>query len=176
MASFDSFLPSCFSPLCLFLSKILQTFDISTLDVGMENIESVILFLIEQTTKKAKRYSQREFEQRKLGITIEQWVLLKIVDEHEGLSQNDLAQKSYRDRASITRSLDILEKKGLLERIPIKGNRRQYEIHLSEQGKVFVTDNMDMILRHRTKSLEGFSPEEVKSLRSMLLRIQDNMT
>ena len=103
----------------------------------MDNLEDVTLFLIDQTSKTAKRYTQKSLDKKKLGITVDQWVLLKIIEGSDGLSQRELANKAIRDRASITRTLDLLEKKGLLKREAIEGNRRQYSIKLTPIGKSF---------------------------------------
>lgn len=142
----------------------------------MKNLDSVILFLIDQTSKTAKRFSQREFDRRGLGITVDQWVLLKIIEENDGLSQNELAEKSKRDGASITRTLDLLEKKNLLQRQAISGNRRQYSIVLTPNGKEFIALNMPMVNEQRAISMAGFSDQEIEMLKSMLLRIKENMT
>ena len=141
---------------------------ISKVDVSiMENIEDVILFQIERTSKVSKIYSQREFDKINFGITIDQWILLKIIEENEQLSQKQLAKLSSRDPASITRTLDILEKKEFIKREPIPGNRRQYNIILTQQGKQFVEDHLETVISHRKKSIEGFSTEELQQLRLM---------
>lgn len=142
----------------------------------MENLDNIILFLIDQTSKNAKRYSQREFDQRKMGISVDQWVLLKVIEENPGLSQKELADKSIRDGASITRSLDLLEKKKLIKRVEIPDNRRQYQIHLTETGRLFIQEHMQLVNQHRAQSLAGFSAEEIEVLKSMLVRIQKNMS
>lgn len=140
-----------------------------------KEINNVILFQIEQTSKIAKQYSQKEFDRLQLGITIEQWILLKIVEESKELSQKELAAKSNRDPASITRTLDLLGKKQLIERVSIPNNRRQYQVRLTENGQQFVQRHMSIIHEHRMRSTEGFSQDELESLRDMLLRIQANM-
>ena len=139
------------------------------------NIEKVILFQIEKTSKTAKQYSQREFDRLGLGITVDQWVLLKIIEEQQPLSQTQLADASIRDAASITRSLDILERKSFIERRTIAGNRRQFDIVLTVQGSDFVQRNMDMVTRHRQKSTQGLSEQEIGELFRMLAKIQQNM-
>lgn len=139
------------------------------------DIESVILFQIEKTNKVAKQHSQKELDRIKLGITVDQWVLLKIIEEAQSLSQKELAAKSMRDPASITRTLDILSKKGFILREPIPENRRQYNIVLTEAGQYFVDGNMPMVKGFRKQSIKGFSRKELENLRDYLLRIQENM-
>lgn len=140
------------------------------------NIESIILFQIDKTSKIAKLYSQREFDRLGLGITVEQWILLKIIEENDGLTQKELANKSLRDPASITRTLDLLNKKGFVERRPVEGNRRQYSVCLKKQGKVFIEKYMPVIGNHRAKSIEGITVKELEVLTQLLGKIQQNMT
>jgi MarR family transcriptional regulator, transcriptional regulator for hemolysin len=140
-----------------------------------KELKTTVLYVIDQTTKIAKQYSQKEFDLLGIGITVEQWILLKVVEEKSGLSQNELAKETNRDPASITRTLDLLQKKGLIIREAIADNRRQYNIMLSQEGIAFVKQNMPLINDMRNISIKGFSKEEVESLISMLYRIQKNM-
>ena len=141
-----------------------------------QKIEEVILFQLDQTTKITKQYPQREMEKLGIDITIEQWVLLKIISESEVLSQRELALKSSRDPASITRTLDILQKKEFIKREPILNNRRTYNISLTNEGERFVQDNLAFIVAQRKRSVKGFTNEELKLLSNMLKRIQSNMS
>tara|TARA_R110002072_G_scaffold125612_8_gene261845 strand:+ start:42 stop:473 length:432 start_codon:yes stop_codon:yes gene_type:complete len=141
-----------------------------------KDIESVILFQIEKTNKTAKQYSQKELDRLNLGITVDQWVLLKIIEESSSISQKEIAKKSIRDPASITRTLDILSKKGLITREALKNNRRQYNIQLTEAGKFFVQHNFPHIQKQRKQSIKGFNESELNQLSQFLLRIQQNMS
>jgi DNA-binding MarR family transcriptional regulator len=138
-------------------------------------LDEVILFLLEQTSKVARQYSQREFDVAKLDITVDQWVLLKIIEESTELSQTELAARSGKDPASITRMLDILEHKKRITRDAVEGNRRQYNITLTKAGQDFITQNMKMVEEHRAKSTKGFTKQELETLKEMLSRIQKNM-
>lgn len=142
--------------------------------MAKEDLNTVILFLIEQTAKIAKQSSQREFDQLEIGITVDQWVLLKIIEQHNELSQTELAIKSHRDPASITRSLDILQQKKLIIRTQVADNRRQYTVTLTKEGRYFILQHMPLISGMRAKSLKGFTKAETEQLKSLLLRIQNN--
>lgn len=139
------------------------------------NLENIILFQIDKTSKIAKLYSQREFDRLGMGITVEQWILLKIIEENDGLNQKELADKSLRDPASITRTLDLLDKKGFVERRPVEDNRRQYSICLRNEGAAFISRNMRIINSHRAKSIEGLTKQELEILTQLLGKIQQNM-
>ncbi len=146
-------------------------------DISMnpKDINDLVVFQIEKTNKIAKQHGQRAFDQHGLGITIDQWVLLKIIQEQAPLSQRALADFSVRDPASITRTMDLLSKKGLIERAPIPTSRRQYEVKLSKEGEIFVKKNMELVKKLREQSVEGISQEEQGMLISLLQRIQKNL-
>ncbi len=140
-----------------------------------QKIEDVILFQLDLTSKISKQYSQRDFDKLKLGITVEQWVLLKIISESKDLTQKELAHKSYRDPASITRTLDILEKKEFLYREAIPNNRRSYHIVLSSKGRQFIETHMDLIVRHRENSIKGISKKNLTIMSEILTKMRENM-
>lgn len=141
-----------------------------------KDINEIILFQLDKTSKIAKQYSQSVMDKLDFGLRIEQWVLLKIIHENSPLSQRELATKSLRDPASITRTLDILSKKEFITRLPIPNNRRQYNIELTNVGATFVEKNMETVKELRSLSVKDFSQEELKMLSNMLLRIQKNMS
>lgn len=140
-----------------------------------QKIEEVIFFQIERTNKLAKQYSQREFDALNLGITVEQWILMKILDEKEPLAQKELAEFSLRDPASITRTLDLLGKKGFVQRDAIEGNRRQYAISLTIRGKAFVEEHLPLIKEQRTQGTKDLTQNELKQLSIILEKIQQNL-
>ena len=141
----------------------------------MQDIETIIAFQLDKTNKLNKLASQRVFDQAGLGITVEQWILLKIIEESAQISQKELANKSLRDPASITRTLDILDKNGFIIREQIPENRRQYNIILTSNGKKFVVRHMKMIKELRSKLIKGFSAKELDTLTAMFNRLQENM-
>ncbi len=141
-----------------------------------KNIEEVVLFQLDKTSKAAKLYSQREFDKLEMGVTVDQWVLLKILDETNAISQKELAMKSVRDPASITRTLDLLEKNALIQRTQSSADRRQYDIDLTPEGKRFVHKHLPLIHTMRQQSTKGISQQELTSLVDTLKKIQANFT
>ena len=144
--------------------------------INQLNVEETILFQIEKTSKLSKLYSQREIDALGIDITIEQWILLKIIDEHNGLTQKELADRTLRDPASITRTLDILSKKGFIERQSVPENRRQYSIALQKKGSDFIKSFFPIVQKQRAQSINGISNKDIESLNRILKKIQENMS
>ncbi|MEX0362411.1 MarR family winged helix-turn-helix transcriptional regulator [Flagellimonas sp.] len=140
----------------------------------LKNIEDVILFQLDVASKQSKIYAQRVMDKQGMGITTEQWVILKIVEESGPLTQKEVANMSYRDPASITRTLDLLSKKDFVRRIPVETDRRQHHIVLTELGRQFVKKHMNLVNDLRKLSVRGFSDSEVEVLYKMLQRIRAN--
>ncbi|HNF37551.1 MAG TPA: MarR family transcriptional regulator, partial [Chitinophagaceae bacterium] len=63
------------------------------------------------------RRLQKKFNAAGLNITIEQWSVLYHLWKKEGISQQELCNATYRDKPSIPRLVDNLEKAGLVKRV-----------------------------------------------------------
>ncbi len=142
----------------------------------MNEIEQVILRHIEKTNKLVKRASQLYLDRMGVELTIDQWTLLNILNEHENISQKQLAKLSNRDTASINRSIKILVKQGFVTKEPVRNDLRKQEIALSNVGKYYLHNHAKMIAKTRKLFLDGFFPQEMELLRSFLERIQQNST
>jgi len=141
-----------------------------------KDLDYIILSQIDKTSKIAKSYSQKQFDLLGTGITIDQWLLLKIIEDSTEISQKELADKSLRDPASITRTLNILTKNGFVLRQQIPNNKRQHNLSLTMKGSDFVAAHKGMVEKQKKKSVKGFSKEELMMLNALLKRIQRNMS
>lgn len=77
-------------------------------------------------TVSAARVLLRRYDQRLKthGVTVQQFALLSAIRFHPSEPVAAFAQKVALDRTSLTRSLDLLEKKGLVRRVAGSGNAR----------------------------------------------------
>lgn len=140
-----------------------------------EQLNNVVNFLLEQTVRQMRGYAQRQLDTLQTGITVDQWVILKIIEERKQISQVELAQVSQKDTASITRILDLLQKKGLIQRIDDEYDRRKYMISLTGEGTEFVMRNLPFINRIRGQIIQGLSQEEIQALKGILDKIRQNL-
>lgn len=140
-----------------------------------EQLNNVVNFLLEQTVRQMRGYAQRQLDTLQTGITVDQWVILKIIEERKQISQVELAQVSQKDTASITRILDLLQKKGLIQRIDDEYDRRKYMISLTGEGTEFVMRNLPFINRIRGQIIQGLSQEEIQALKGILNKIRQNL-
>jgi DNA-binding MarR family transcriptional regulator len=71
-------------------------------------------------------------------ISVPQWVVLRLVFDHAGISLKDLAIKVGVDLGALSRMVERLVSHGLLTRNPKPGNRREVEIELTRTGRALV--------------------------------------
>jgi DNA-binding MarR family transcriptional regulator len=103
----------------------------------MENgdLRQSIGSLISKTNWYMRAYLNKKIREKKLDITIEQWVVLSIVSKQPGNSQTEIAKKGLKDKTNVTRILDLLEKNRYIKREKDEHDRRMYTIYLTQIGE-----------------------------------------
>ena len=141
-----------------------------------KSLEDVYIFHLEKAYKQFKKVKAGFFKKVGIDMTSDQWILLKSISEEEGINQKALAKKCYKEPASVTRILDILERKGWVERRSVLGDRRSYELHATESGKALVEKVLPMAVELRTQGVAGLTEEEVEQFIRALKLIYTNFS
>ncbi|MGD8563983.1 MAG: MarR family transcriptional regulator [Desulfarculaceae bacterium] len=110
-----------------------------------------------------------------LDITPEQWGLLLKVTAHPGQTQGELADENLNDHPNITRMLDALAKRGLLERRPDPQDRRSFLIYATEKGKALQDRILPEIIEAKGRFYQGLNQTDIASLRDQLRLIEQNL-
>jgi DNA-binding MarR family transcriptional regulator len=79
------------------------------------------------------RQFQRLF--RAHGATADQFVLLTLLSEEDGVTQKELVRRSFSDANTITAMLRRLEQRGLISRRPHERDGRAVTVHLTDEGR-----------------------------------------
>lgn len=109
-----------------------------------------------------------------LGVTSQQASILFMVATGKCTLAAELAREYGIDASAVTRLVDRLEKRGLLQRVRSSEDRRAVHLALTPEG-LAIAARMPAIFRSVTQHLSaGFTPEEVGFLKSMLRRILAN--
>lgn len=140
-------------------------------------LEDVIFFLMERTMRKARSATKVMFKQHGFGVTLEQWILLKrIYEELEtGISQVELANTTFKEPAAVTRTLDILQRKELIERLPNPDDRRAFLIQLSDEGKTLVERMTPLVQAMRKEAFAGLNDDEMNTLKKLINSIYEQI-
>ena len=87
-----------------------------------------------RTMKLVDTYITNRLVEQNIDLTKVQLVMLKILYSNDGQPQNDLALITNRDKASLARLLDTMERKGLVVRVPSKEDKRIKLVHITKKG------------------------------------------
>jgi DNA-binding MarR family transcriptional regulator len=107
-------------------------------------------------------------------VTDEQWIILTVLWEKEGINQQELSNLSDRDKTSITRLIDALEKNNIVVRVPDKSDRRNKLIYLTKKGKDLEQGLGRVALNVMEKALSGLTDEHIETSMVTLKKIIQN--
>ncbi|MFY0625572.1 MAG: winged helix-turn-helix transcriptional regulator [Reichenbachiella sp.] len=105
-------------------SDSIETFD----------IDSSILPWLGKTMKALDIYISDEFAKYGIPLTKAQLILLRRLSINNGIPQNNLAFITNRDKTSLTRLINTMEKKGYVSRRIDKKDKRINLIYITKEG------------------------------------------
>jgi DNA-binding MarR family transcriptional regulator len=108
---------------------------------------------------------------KKCGLTGPQSTLLRTLVKEGPLSSASLSRRLYVTPSNITGIIDRLEKKGLVERIRKKRDRRIVLINLTESGAELSNSLPDPIEKKLIYELADLEPEHVRILALVMNQI-----
>ncbi len=119
---------------------------------------------------------RREVETRMgaLGLTDAQWKPLWILKQGAISTSFELAREMDIDAGALTRMLDRLEAKGLIERARSATDRRVVNLALTPAGDAVVAQVPNVLAAVNNDFLRGFSEEEWTQLKDFVGRMQAN--
>ena len=119
---------------------------------------------------------RREVEKRMAqhGLTDAQWKPLYMVKVGRATTAIELAREMDIDAGAVTRMLDRLEAKGLVERVRSETDRRVVHLRLTAAGDTVAKKVPFVLASVNNDFLRGFSEPEWKQLRRLLGRMADN--
>lgn len=136
---------------------------------------STYSYLLDRTARKVKQYAQRRFNAENYDITVDQWIIIKRLNQHNDLNQTQLAEITGKDTPTLTRIIDLLCKKGLTERRVQQTDRRCFTIHLTELGTQTVQEWTPKMSEIRMKAWENLTEDDYLNLKRILDTIYNNL-
>ncbi|HEY2727688.1 MAG TPA: MarR family transcriptional regulator [Parafilimonas sp.] len=122
------------------------------------------------------RSLQKNFRNAGLEITIEQWTVLYHLWKEDCLSQQQLCNRTYRDKPSITRLIDNLEKQKLLKRSSHKNDKRINLVCLTGAGRALQETTIALANQTMNEALNGVKKEDIEIVKTVLQKVYDNLS
>jgi DNA-binding MarR family transcriptional regulator len=95
--------------------------------------------------------------------------------KEDGKSQQELCTATFRDKPSITRLIDNLEKLNLVKRVSDSRDRRINKVFLTKQALKLQEDTMSLAEQTLNEALEGVPPDQVDLCKEVLQKVYDNL-
>ena len=121
------------------------------------------------------RRLQKKFNNAGLNITIEQWSVLYHLWKEDGRSQQQLCNATFRDKPSITRLVDNLEKLNLVKRVASENDRRINLIYLTKQAQKLQEETMVLAEETLNEALKTVPPDRIDVCKEVLQIVYDNL-
>ncbi len=110
---------------------------------------------------------------RRVGLTQGQFGVLVLIGANPGLTQTALAGALGSNRSLMVRTLDRLEKTGLVRRDPSPTDRRSHALVVTGDGMAMIARLKKDVVAHEENIAGGLTEQEFATLLSLLVRLND---
>ncbi len=134
-----------------------------------------LYYQIEITARKIRLFGQSILDKHGLDITIEQWLVLKTVNENQGINAISIGEKLLKDKPTISKMVKSLIAKGYIEKKRSYTDNRSYSIHLTDSGVKMIDSLMPIVEEIRLQGLGNLTDEEKTMVEGILAKIINNV-
>lgn len=142
--------------------------------VDTNNIE--FFNTLENSLKQYKKLINAKLEHFGIRITIDQWQVLDIIVNYTDVTQAEIAAKTFKDTASVTRIIEILNTRGLVARQTDPQNRRKHLLRVSNHGEKEYNKAAEVITKFSSAAVGGIKEKRLRKLKKIFKSISKNCT
>lgn len=121
------------------------------------------------------KYFAKELTRNGINLTPEQYLVMDILWDAEVMSQQAIADIIQKDKNSVTKFIDSLEKKGLVYRQVNKTDRRVNNIVVSEEGMKLKARTTEVAIGMMRNVLKDIKEEDLMALDKVMNQIKENI-
>lgn len=110
---------------------------------------------------------------RNLDLKITMWPTLMMLWQEDGLTQTELSSRCYLAHYTMTRVLDSLEKKGIIERKVHPNSRRTHLVYLTPLGHSLKTKGLGLADQTNDEFLSVLTSAEQNTLLKLMNKLID---
>ena len=125
---------------------------------------------------KLKQYLAAKLRKNDVPLTPEQFMLIDLLWNQGEMTQQQLADQLQKDKNSVTKLVDAIEKKGFVIRKQNPHDRRANTLVLTEKANELKPGAKQKGISILDQILEGISEDELRSFLATLRKLNSNMT
>ncbi|MBR4837773.1 MAG: MarR family transcriptional regulator [Bacteroidales bacterium] len=122
-----------------------------------------------------KKYFFDKLQENGINITPEQYLVLDILWEQQSLSQQNIANIIQKDKNSVTKIIDSLEKKNLVRRVVDKNDRRINKIELTDEGLALEKITTEVAINFMNDVVKGIDNQELDTYVNVMKKLINNL-
>lgn len=125
---------------------------------------------------KLKQFLAAKLRQMDVPLTPEQFMLIDLLWNHGEMSQQQLADQMQKDKNSVTKLVDAIERKGFVVRQQNLNDRRSNTLVLTEKANQLKPGAKQKGISILDQILEGIEEDELRAFLTTLRKLNSNMT
>jgi DNA-binding MarR family transcriptional regulator len=109
------------------------------------------------------------------GFSFVQYIILSWLRDGIAVNPKDICAQYRHDSGALTRVIDQLAERGLLERVRRDRDRRKVELQLTPAGRETIEGLIPPVVEKLNLALTGFSSAEVGEFQRLLLKLNTSL-
>lgn len=110
-----------------------------------------------------------------INITPEQYLVLDILWEKQSLSQQNIADIIQKDKNSVTKIIDSLEKKNFVNRVVDTKDRRINKIELTKEGLALEEITTQVAINFMNDTVKDIDTQDLDKFVDVMHKLNDNL-
>lgn len=140
----------------------------------MDKLNTTLFYTIEKAIKTYRQFAQKQLRQAGLKITIDQWLIIKSILDNPEIQQQEIADKVFKDNASVTRIISLLVKAKYLKRTVNKTDKRRSNLVITPEGNKVIKEVYKVVLNNRETALHNINDKDITTTQKVLSAITKN--
>lgn len=139
------------------------------------NPEDFIGYLIKSGARSFTNEVNQQIKLLGLPITVEQVGIIFKLTMSPGITQKELAEFFLKDKTTIARVVSVMERNGLVERVPAMLDKRINQLYIAEKGKELHSTLSKIAIDAGEKATRGIPEDELLICKRVLTQIKNNL-
>jgi len=141
-----------------------------------DQLQDSLGYLLHSASLAMSRRLGRNFAAAGLDVTVEQWKVLVRLWDAEGATHAELSERIGKNKASITRLVDGLERRGLVKRAGGCKDRRCKRVLLTEAGRSLRDGLMAQARKTRAEAQGDIPLDRMADCKDLLRQVLENLS
>ena len=116
-----------------------------------------------------------DLQKNGIDVTPEQYLVLDILWDNQPLSQQKIADMIQKDKNSVTKIIDSLEKKSLVSRIVDKNDRRINKIELTKEGRDLEKIATEVAIKFMNDTIQDIDKQDLDTFVKVMRQMKNNL-